>query len=129
MDVGLSGRTLTSPHVEYTVTLQLSDGYLIRIESPFTLTLGNRTFDWSPDNHSATSFEPVTQLIGQVISESTVDDTGALTVVFDSGDFLQVESDANYEAWTIAGPGGMLIVCSPGGELSIWHADESSDTD
>ncbi|MDZ7886256.1 MAG: DUF6188 family protein [Mycobacterium sp.] len=122
MDVGLTGKKLTSKHVEYTVGLQLSDDYFIRVESPFTLALADRTLMLSPEGDAASAFEPLGQLVGQTISSSTVDRAGALTVVFERGELLHVEPDPSFEAWTVSGPKGLLIVCSPGGELSIWHA-------
>ncbi|KAA0116086.1 DUF6188 family protein [Mycolicibacterium sp. P9-22] len=127
MDLGLSGRTLTSHHVEYTVGLQLSDEYFVRIESRFTLTVAGTTTVLSPEVDPVSAFEPLSHLVGQVITASEVDDTGSLTVAFDGGNSLLVEPDRNYEAWTVTGPKGMIIVCQPGGELAIWHATERPD--
>lgn len=127
MDLGLSGRTLTSHHVECTVGLQLSDEYFVRIESRFTLTVAGTTTVLSPEVDPVSAFEPLSHLVGQVITASEVDDTGSLTVAFDGGNSLLVEPDRNYEAWTVTGPKGMIIVCQPGGELAIWHATERPD--
>jgi hypothetical protein len=33
---------------------------------------------------------------------------------------LRADPDSKYEAWQIDGPNGHLIVCNPGGELSVW---------
>lgn len=122
MDVGLAGKILACKHIQYTVSLQLSDDYFIRLESPFTLALTDQTLMLSPESDAASAFELLGQLVGQTISSSTVDRAGALTVVFERGESLHVEPDPSFEAWTVSGPKGMLIVCSPGGELSIWHA-------
>lgn len=36
---------------------------------------------------------------------------------------MTVVADERFEAWTIAGPGGLTIVCLPGGELAVWSPD------
>jgi hypothetical protein len=127
MDLGLSGSTLVSQLVEYTVALHLSDGFFIRIESPFTLDLPDRSISLSPEDSSAESFAPLRDLVGRVVTESTVDDAGALTVAFEGDARLLVEPDSAYEAWTVSGPRGMMVVCMPGGELAIWDAEPQID--
>jgi len=34
---------------------------------------------------------------------------------------LAVKADAAYEAWEIAGTGGLYVIGTPGGSLSIWQ--------
>jgi hypothetical protein len=36
---------------------------------------------------------------------------------------LRADPDSKYESWEVRGPGGRLIVCSPGGELFIWGSE------
>lgn len=47
--------------------------------------------------------------------------SGALRLVFGDGGKLTVAPDPRYEAWTATGPGGMLIVSLPGGDLAVWR--------
>lgn len=115
---------MLSQHIEYTVGLQLSDEYFVRIESRFTLTAAGTTTVLSPEVDPVSAFGPLSHLVGQVITASEVDDTGSLTVAFDGGSSLVVEPDQNCEAWTVTGPKGMIVVCLSGGELAIWHATE-----
>ena len=49
MDLGLRGKSLQSVLIEYTVGMQLSDGYFIVIESPFRLDVDGDSFSLSPE--------------------------------------------------------------------------------
>lgn len=46
--------------------------------------------------------------------------SGRLRLVFDDGHMLGVAADPQYEAWTATGPGRMLVVSMPGGDLAVW---------
>ncbi len=122
MDVGLAGKILACKHIQYAVSLQLSDDYFIRLESPFTLALTDQTLMLSPESDAASAFELLGQLVGQTISSSTVDRAGALSPWYLSAANRCIRTRPQFRAWTVSGPKGMLIVCSPEGELSIWHA-------
>jgi hypothetical protein len=39
---------------------------------------------------------------------------------FDDRSDLSVEPHPLYEAWQMCNDAGLLIVCMPGGELSVW---------
>jgi hypothetical protein len=120
MDLGLSGQTLLAENVDYSAVLNFSDKYMTRIESPFALHLPNGDFEFSPESDPAEAFEPLRELVGQTVTESAAEDSGALRLAFANGATVPVEADESYEAWTVAGPGGMLVVCMPRGELAIW---------
>jgi hypothetical protein len=116
--------------VEHTVGLQLSDVSYIVIESPFRLDIHGDSFSLSPQDESDDAFQLLRQLVGHTIEEATTDEAGALHVVFEGGARLTVEPDSAYEAWSVSGPDGALVVSMPGGELAIWKprsgADESA---
>jgi hypothetical protein len=69
MDLGLRGRTLLSQQVEYAVGLRLSDGFFVRIESPFTLDLPERCLSLSPEDDSAESFDRCVSLLGKQLPD------------------------------------------------------------
>jgi hypothetical protein len=49
-----------------------------------------------------------------------------LVVSFEHGATLVFESDEHYEAWEIRSrDDGLLIVCGPGGNLTIWYPQAS----
>ncbi|MFI5719823.1 DUF6188 family protein [Nocardia sp. NPDC051750] len=63
------------------------------------------------------------QLTGKVREAQTTDD-GGLRLEFESGWSAEAVADADYEAWNVVGTRGFRVVCMPGGELAVWHADE-----
>lgn len=65
--------------------------------------------------------------MGHTVTESTVDEGGALSVAFEGGARLRVEPDPAYEAWNVSGPYGALVVSTPGGELAVWSAQIQKD--
>lgn len=55
-----------------------------------------------------------------------VDVTGGyLSLAFDNDLRLRVEPDQHYESWQISSANNLLIVCMPGGDLSVWYPDTS----
>ena len=85
MDLGLRGRSVVSQEIEYTVAMYLTDEYFIRLDGPFTLVLHDRRIAISPETDPPEHFDPVRDLVGQVITESVVDDSGVLSISFDTG--------------------------------------------
>jgi hypothetical protein len=127
MDLGLRGKSLQSVLVEHAVRIQLSDVYFIVIESPFTLDIHGNSFSLSPEEERDDAHQPLRQLIGHTIEEATADAAGALHVIFEGDTRLTVEPDEAYEAWSVSGPGGALVVSTPGGELAIWKSELNDD--
>jgi hypothetical protein len=62
---------------------------------------------------------PALALFGATLSSAVAFKTGTLRLVL--GHFqLTVRADPQYEAWNVAGPGDIRLICMPGGQLSIW---------
>ncbi|WP_020662058.1 DUF6188 family protein [Amycolatopsis benzoatilytica] len=122
MNLGLEGKKLLSITVEYSAVLHFSDDYTARIESPFSFSVPGRQYSFSPESDPQESFQPMDILLSQVVANSDVDDSGTLRIAFDNGAAIQAEKDDEYEAWTVSGPDGFLVVSMPGGELATWDA-------
>ena len=52
--------------------------------------------------------------------------SGHLIISFETGLTLKVEPDQRYESWQISSDDGLLIVCTPGGDLTIWYPPDSA---
>jgi hypothetical protein len=50
---------------------------------------------------------------------------GQLTISFETGLTLKADPDQHYESWQISSDDGLLIVCTPGGDLTIWYPSSS----
>jgi hypothetical protein len=112
--------------------MQLSDVYFIVIESPFRLDVHGDSFSLSPEEESDDALQALQQVVGHTIEEATADAAGALHVIFEGGARLTVEPDAGYEAWSVSGPDGALVVSTAGGKLAVWKSQldtgESTET-
>ena len=51
---------------------------------------------------------------------------GQLIISFETGLTLKVDPDQRYESWQISSDDGLLIVCTPGGDLAIWYPPSST---
>ncbi len=73
--------------------------------------------------HRKLPLGPALSTIGKAIASVRAYKNGCLEVHFADASTLSVKPDAEYEAWEIAGTGGLRVVCTPGGSLSIWQPE------
>ncbi|SEI77120.1 hypothetical protein SAMN04487917_102365 [Arthrobacter sp. yr096] len=66
---------------------------------------------------------PALSITRSSITAGFADDRGNLYVDFADGSAIEISADGLYEAWTINGPEGLLLVSCPGGSLAIWGLD------
>lgn len=124
MTIDLSGQTVTGTDTGYTVALTTDHGFEIRIESDYEIITAHATSHHSPDPDDPCLAE-LTDLTGAVITDARIAG-GLLVITFTSGIVLRVQPDDNFEAWKVTGPNGLLIVCTPGGELATWSDNATS---
>ena len=120
--VPLQGKTVTRCLVDYAFGLELWEyggTTTIRLEGGFVLQEPGGEYQLSPAR--PTALGPALSTLGKTIAAAKVYKDGYLEVHFADGSMLSVKPDAAYEAWEIAGIGGLHVVCTPGGSLSIWQ--------
>jgi len=127
MDLGLRGTNLQAVLLEYTVRMQRSDVHFIVIESPFRLDIHEDSFALSPEKAGDDALQALRQLVGHTVEDAMADAAGALHVIFECGARLTVEPDPGYEAWSVSGPGGALVVSTAGGKLAVWKSQLNGD--
>jgi hypothetical protein len=120
MDLGLIGQKIVAAEFGYTVSLEFSGGFEVRVETGFILRAHDGERRVVPGEDAGAGAARLGDLTGQVATAAIADDTGTLRMELDGGTRLLVEPDPAYEAWTLAGPGGLKVVCLPGGGLSVW---------
>lgn len=123
MDLGFAGQSVVGIEFGYTVAVQFSGGYEVRVEVPFTLRINGVDREIEPGRDA--DAPTVAQLSVQAVSLARADDSGGLRLEFTGGARLVATPDSNFEAWTVAGPDGFKVVCNPGGELSVWSPQQS----
>ncbi len=67
-----------------------------------------------------TSLCPALSVLHKSIERVSAYKNGTVEVRFTDGSTLTAAPNPNYESWHITGAGGLLIVCTPGGELAVW---------
>ncbi|MFC6020679.1 DUF6188 family protein [Plantactinospora solaniradicis] len=63
---------------------------------------------------------PALSLFGANILSAVAFKSGALRLVFGTGQHLNVKPHAQYEAWSARDVGTLRVVCQPGGGLAVW---------
>jgi hypothetical protein len=124
VDLGLAGQKLIGNDAGYTVRLEFSGGYEVRVETAFTLRTPDGDHQVVPAEDVQAAAAMLGVLTGRAVTVSTADDAGGLRIDLDGGVRVLVEADPAYEAWTVAGPGGMKVVSLPGGGLSVWSSQD-----
>ena len=116
------GLKISQITVDYQLTFLLEGQASIVIESDATLAdrpgraPEAQTVELHPERQDVAS---ALTLFGATVNSGVAFKTGTLRLVL--GHFqLTVRADPQYEAWNVVGPGGIRIVCRPGGQLVIW---------
>jgi hypothetical protein len=106
----LTGQRVSRVVLDFAVTITTYEGFELRIESGLQST-----------------HQVMESLHERAILSASASQEGTLTVEFD-GDFeVVVSPDQSYEAWTLAGPHGIIAVCTPGGGLTTWSTQPTAD--
>lgn len=111
--------------LDHAFVLEFHEGQeiaIVRIEGAFTIHDQGRAFRLNPA--CPLELGPALALFGKVVHSAMASAGGTLDLVLGEGVNLSVEPDAHYEAWEVAGPGGMRAVCTPGGAVSVWQPDD-----
>jgi len=122
--VPLQGKTVTRCLVDHAFGIELwerDSTTTIRIEGDFILKGYGGEYQLSPAHPSALG--PALSTIGKAIASARAYKDGCLEVHFADASTLSVKPDTEYEAWEITGAGGLRVVCTPEGSLSIWQPE------
>ncbi|GGJ18108.1 DUF6188 family protein [Paenarthrobacter histidinolovorans] len=106
--------------VDYAFTICTDGGMVLRIGSVFTLKTAAGSIHQLDPNGEPTRLGPALSITQSSIVAGFADDRGALHVEFSDGSVIDVPADNSYEAWTINGPQGLLLVSCPGGSIASW---------
>jgi hypothetical protein len=71
----------------------------------------------------AMELSPILGIMRNIVSGGIAFESGALELIFEDGKRIEVPQGSRFEAWALAGPGGLnglKIVSTPDGGLAIW---------
>lgn len=121
MDLDLSGQQVQAVTSDYAVTLVLSGGATVRIETKLTVSRPGEGDSVIDPQGLVDGFDLQATLVGCTIARGAADNAlGSLVLLFEEGTRLDVAPDDDYEAWSIGWPDGSLLVSLPGGGVSEW---------
>jgi Family of unknown function (DUF6188) len=120
VNLDVSDQSIMRVYFDYAITFVTSGGGEFRAENTVTVSMpGGSSSDIEPGS-AGPGAEVILSLLHQKLRAASADERGCLELTFASGAKVRVESDAQYEAWTYAGPDGVKVVSMPGGELATW---------
>ncbi|MGA5299544.1 DUF6188 family protein [Nucisporomicrobium flavum] len=120
MDLPFVGQRIVGHESGYTTAIELSGGFEVRIESRMRLRVRGAEHDVEPGADAADGL--LDALAGGEVTLAAADAEGALRIELRDGSRVLALPDPQFEAWTVAGPGGFKVVCGPGGGLTLWSA-------
>lgn len=109
-------------HVDFRLGLDITDrlGTVhLTIEIPCRLTIENSATILSPNDPP--TIAPILALLSADVTSIIVQKTGHIAVQFANGYQLEVGPNARYEAWQISCTNEFLMVCAPGGTITIFR--------
>jgi hypothetical protein len=122
VELPLRGTTVTRCLIDAAFGLEFyvdrESSSTVRIEGSFSLHEGGEQLQFSPENTMGLGRALI--LLGKKVQSAVAKKGGSLELRFEGGHVIVVPPDPHYEAWTFAGPRGMLVVSTPSGGLAIW---------
>lgn len=121
MITSLASQSVSRVSFDFAISLLTDMGTEVRIQTPFTLIVESGSLELDPQSRSA-EISNMLRLLDSKVVDSSIEESGLLTLEFDSGIGIRIEPHGDFEAWTIAGADGSKVVCLPGGGLTTWEA-------
>jgi hypothetical protein len=117
----LTGKPLVQFRMGYAMHLEVGDAHEVTIETTFEVVDGNS--HWGGEPLTAEAAGALLPLNHREVMSGHIATNGTLALGLGSAT-LTVPPHPIYEAWQVRGPGGLVIVCSPGGEyVAVWEPE------
>lgn len=128
----LKGGRVDQCALDYALTLTITASlglWTVRIEGEFEFTPHGsdaQRFESLSDYRPSSVAPVIDWVLHKTIESASAGDDGTLSVVVDDAGSLVVPPHPAFEAWQINGPDQSLVVCAPGGRLSIWSGNSEA---
>ncbi|WP_139347788.1 DUF6188 family protein [Nocardia donostiensis] len=120
MELPISSQSISVKSSHPILIIRTTDGYEIQSEGVITITSESGA-SWQGDVEETDIRQfPIWGSVNGVIESAFVNEEGNMKTTFESGCVIEFHPDAEYESWSVTGPGDYRMVCMPGGELAIW---------
>jgi hypothetical protein len=123
-EIAAGDLAVTQCRFDHAVSLLLADAnvsFLVRIEEPFVLRRGDGSNEQRLDpEQRPPEGAPALALLDLAVRRIVAFKGGRLHLAFGNEWSVEVPPETAYEAWTLSGPDGLLVVSTPGGDLAIW---------
>ena len=120
--IALSDGRVGCIHIDFRLGLEISDTagtVRLIVETPCKLRNAEGELTVVPDD--AATLAPTLTLFNVGTEEIAIHRNGELSIEFSNGLQLNVSPSDQYEAWQIACENECLVVCQPGGVVSIFQ--------
>jgi enamine deaminase RidA (YjgF/YER057c/UK114 family) len=91
----------------------------LTINSPFDAVIEGKSLHFEPGKDFS-HLGPVLTLLWRTVESVHIAADGVLEAAFEGQATIRVPRDQHYEAWEFNERHGIMIVCTPDGELAIW---------
>lgn len=122
----LESCAVTQCCVDYGVTLRLdhpAGPFELRIEQVLEFVgADGAALSMNPEE-DPTGLGPLLASTRTTVTAATAFPDGRLEMSFADGSRLSVSPSSDYEAWELAGPLGLRMVSTPGGDLTVWQGN------
>jgi hypothetical protein len=114
--------------IDFRLSFLVADGNdqaWLHVERPGLLKIGTTETSFSPEQ--STTLAPMLAFFNAIVRNVRISKIGHLTVEFEQDRLLLVVSDEAYEAWQIecsTEKGALMLVCPPGGEVTLFRESE-----
>ena len=109
--------------IDYSITMRFANDVSIRIESPFVYTTANGIEHLIVPEGDPARLAPALVICRLAARQGFAFKDGHLELDFADGSSISVAATEDFEPWELFGPGGLLVVSIPGGDLAIWRAE------
>lgn len=111
--------------IDFAVVLLLTGGLELRIGGPFLIVNTDGSEKQLVPEGAPDGLAAAVTLARRELDSVEAFKNGNLRVSFVDDTYLKVQFD-EFEAWELVGPGGLLLVSMPGGDLAVWRGCDAS---
>ena len=112
--------------VDYSFGFTSLSGIVLRIECSFTYKTAEGLAVLLDPGDDPRQLGPALSVARSAVMGGFADEEGVLHLDFADGSSIDVPSNRDFEAWTIAGGDGLLLTSLPGGALGTWGLGASA---